>query len=82
MRTGDFLTPRQCRMARAALDVTLREVGAVVGFSRQSLCSYERGQLTALSGYNTSKLYHYFVERGITFLLPDGVYYCPEEGEA
>jgi transcriptional regulator with XRE-family HTH domain len=66
------LSPRQLRMARAALDLSTRALGARVGLSAQTISRYERGHLGVLSLQT--------MERLVAFLTAQGVFFGPHDG--
>lgn len=63
----------QLRMARAALNLKMRGLGAAVGLSRTSICSYEQGNLQAISVTTLCRVVAFFEAQGVCFGPHDGV---------
>ena len=68
-----MLTPCQLRMARAALHVSLRTLGASLGLSGMALSRYENGDCSAISVATALDIEAFFVAQGIFFGPKDGV---------
>jgi transcriptional regulator with XRE-family HTH domain len=70
-----MITPLQLRMARAALALTTRELGTMVGVSAMAISRYERGDTGVMAVATIEKLTHYCHEQGVFFGPKDGVCY-------
>jgi transcriptional regulator with XRE-family HTH domain len=70
-----MLTPRQLRMARAALDLSLHRLGQCVGKSDMALSRYENGDLSAMSVQTVLEIEAFFTTAGVYFGPKDGVCY-------
>ena len=62
-----MLTPTHCRMARAALHLTLAEVGAVIGVSKEALSQFEHGNTSVISPLTRNRLELFYREQGLHF---------------
>ena len=63
------MTPAQLRMARAAIDLTVRKVEALTGVNKNTVSRYEAGK-EILAGAH-QKLEQLFSDRGLIFLKED-----------
>lgn len=68
-----MITPRQLRMARAALDLSLRDLAAALNLSAMALSRYENGDLGVMSVQTVLALGDFFTVRGVFFGPRDGV---------
>jgi transcriptional regulator with XRE-family HTH domain len=68
-----MITPAQLRMARAALDLTTRQLGEAVGLSAMAVSRYERGDLSVISVATEQRLTVWFTEQRVFFGPADGV---------
>jgi len=68
-----MITPAQLRMARAALDLTTRQLGEAIGLSAMAVSRYERGDLSVMSVATAQRLAAWFTERRVFFGPADGV---------
>ncbi|WP_421937622.1 helix-turn-helix domain-containing protein [Phenylobacterium sp.] len=66
------MTPLQARLARAALSLSLRDLAAVTGLSRNTITRFELGQ-GAVHAANLARLQDVFEQRGVVFLPADEV---------
>lgn len=64
------MTPEQCRMARAALALGIRELAATTGISTNTITRFERGEQLRVS--TISKLRAALEEAGIEFIPENG----------
>lgn len=63
------LTPLQCRMARVALDWTVRQLARQAGLSLATVSRFENGQSVAAG--RADRLHEVFMEAGIDFVDED-----------
>ena len=68
-----MITPAQLRMARAALDLTTRQLGAVLGLSAQAISRYERGDRSVMSVDTAERVMAWFTAQHVFFGPADGV---------
>ena len=68
------ITREQCRMARAFLDLSLREMHEFAKVSRNQISNFETGA-AGLSVKNLQKLKNFFESRGLEFTKHNGVQY-------
>ncbi len=68
-----MITPTQLRMARAALDLTTRALGAKVGVSAMAISRYENGDTRVMSVETMVHVEAYFHEHRVFFGPKDGV---------
>ena len=68
-----MITPRQLRMARAALDLSLRDLGAALDLSAMALSRYENGDLSVMSIQTVLEIGAFFGAHGVYFGPRDGV---------
>ena len=63
------MTPLQLRMARAALDLTIRDIEAGTGVNKNTVSRYEAGRDILASALQ--KLERFFRDEGVIFLDAD-----------
>ena len=68
-----MLTPAQSRMARAALNLPLRDVAKSVGASHTAIAYFEQGQLRRISVDLISRLEAWYQSHGVYFGPASGV---------
>ncbi len=66
------ITPLQARLARAALNLSLRDLADLTGLSRNTITRFELGQ-GAVHSANTARLQDVFEQRGVVFIAADEV---------
>lgn len=71
MVTNIILTKEQCRMARAALDIGVRELAALAKVSPNTITRFERGEALQPRTVETIK----------SALEKEGVEFIPENGK-
>ena len=67
------MSAAQLRMARAALQLTMRQFGAAVGLSAMAIARYERGDRSVMSVETAERLATWLEEQGVFFGPADGV---------
>ena len=72
------MTPRQCRMARSALDLTVRGLAEKVGIAPSTVTLFENGKKVRWESMDTME--QWFISTGqIQFLGQDGVFFTSIE---
>lgn len=66
------ITPLQARLARAALNLSLRDLAEASGLARNTITRVEFGQ-RAVHAANLARLQDVFEQRGVVFLPADEV---------
>ncbi|MBI1198695.1 MAG: helix-turn-helix domain-containing protein [Phenylobacterium sp.] len=67
-----MITPLQARLARAALGLSLRDLGAATGLAPNTITRFELGR-GGVHAANLSRLQDVFEQRGVVFLPADEV---------
>jgi transcriptional regulator with XRE-family HTH domain len=68
-----MITPAQLRMARAALDLTTRQMGEAVGLSAMAISRYEKGDLSVMSVATALRMRDWLLDQRVFFGPADGV---------
>jgi transcriptional regulator with XRE-family HTH domain len=68
-----MMSPESMRMARAALQMSLRDLGSELGVSANALSRYERGDENVISAATVIRAQAFFNERQIYFGPANGV---------
>ena len=66
------MTPLQARLARAALSLSLRDLAAASGLSRNTITRFELGHGTVHAA-NLSRLQDVFEQHGVVFIPADEI---------
>jgi transcriptional regulator with XRE-family HTH domain len=68
-----MISPESMRMARAALQMSLRDLGFEIGVSANALSRHERGDENVISAATVIRAQNFFNERKIYFGPANGV---------
>lgn len=69
------MRPRQLSMARAAIGVSMAELGKAVGVSKQAISLFEKGDTGRISDETEFKIYDWMSDRDVYFGPGDSVSY-------
>ncbi len=70
LRRGKLMTPAQCRMARAALQLQVRELAEAAKVSTNTIVRFERGE--ALKERTIAAIRAALEAAGVEFIPPNG----------
>ncbi len=65
--TDHAITPTQMRMARAALNINMRDTAKAVKVSHNAIARYERGDETCMSVATVNRIAAWFIKQRVFF---------------